>query len=249
MFDSEGQLQGEFNQACADDRHDIIDSMLFDGYIPTAESMSIACWRGDQTLVLKLFQYPDLDVQPGFMEAVGNNQLHLLDHLYTRIDVNKPGRNGDTALHVAGSIGVIQWLLDMGARQTPSDHGDTPLHYACCDGHMEIVKLLLQHMDIHGQVQTPNIYGATPLHRACWAGNMEIVKLLLSRMDIHGQVQTPNNDGDTPLHHACWRGHTEIVKLLLSHMDTHGQVQTRNNKGELPIDIARYTAIVQLLEQ
>lgn len=215
-------LQEQFNQACHDDRHDVIDTMIADGYIPTDESMTIACKQGNQTLVLKLLQYPDLDVQPGFMEAVKNDHLHLLDHLYTRIDVNKVNKIGITALHLAllesADIQVVRWLLDMGARQIPNDHGDTPLHYACVSGTTKIVELLLQYMDN----QTPNNDGDTPLHYACSEENVEIVGLLLEHMkgDI---IQTPNVDGYTPLHIACMFNKIEHVKLLLQYIRNHKQ--------------------------
>ena len=87
----------------------------------------------------------------------------------------------------------------------------TPLSIACCNGHKDIVTLLLN--DERTEVNKTNSRGATAFFLACAEGQQEIVKLLLSNnlVDINKAV----NYGDTPFHIACSNNHEEIVKLLL----------------------------------
>ena len=74
-----------FTQACKDGSHDVVEALLLDGFIPKTNHMTTACKKGDQTLVLKLLQYQNLDVQEGFIQAVKNNHFHLIST--SRIDM------------------------------------------------------------------------------------------------------------------------------------------------------------------
>jgi ankyrin repeat protein len=129
--------------------------------------------------------------------------------------------------------------------QTNKD-GDTPLHYACCHGHLDIVQLLLQSNAI--DVNQTNNNGETPLHYACRYGYLDIVQLLLQNNAI--DVNQTNNDGDTPLHYACINGYLDTVQLLLQNSVI--DVNQTNNNGETPLHYAcRYghLNIVQWLLQ
>ena len=57
-------------------------------------------------------------------------------------------------------------------------HGATPLHYACKEGWLEIVDLLL---DFHADVNTKSNDGSTALHIAAKLGQTEILKLLFTQ--------------------------------------------------------------------
>ena len=68
-------------------------------------------------------------------------------------------------------------------------------HYACRNGHADVVTLLLDHR------ADPNIQtksgGATPLHRAAYGGHLRIVYQL---MHARADASIIDSDGKTALH-------------------------------------------------
>ena len=57
----------------------------------------------------------------------------------------------------------------------PDKSGRTPIHWAACNGHTEIVKILVPLTD---NPNAPNDCGKTPIHWAARTGHTEIVKIL-----------------------------------------------------------------------
>lgn len=86
-----------------------------------------------------------------------------------------------------------------------------PLYVACQEGHLEVVKLFLQHPNINPNKPTEK--GSTPFYAACSKGHLEVVKLLLA--DGRIDVQKPMQGGYTPFYVACQNGHVDVVNLLL----------------------------------
>ncbi|KAF8464029.1 ankyrin repeat-containing domain protein, partial [Kalaharituber pfeilii] len=72
------------------------------------------------------------------------------------------------------------------------------LHLAATHGHSEIVKILLNHLDLVGGDKM-NDEGQYPLHLASLKGHVEVVKLLL---DANIPVDQKNRDSETALHVA-----------------------------------------------
>ena len=68
--------------------------------------------------------------------------------------------------------------------------GYTPLHYACREGHIDCVRLLLDRGAIVDSRTTAG--NATPLHRAAFTGRDEIVRLLCASPVPHCGVCTLN---------------------------------------------------------
>ena len=85
------------------------------------------------------------------------------------------------------------------------------LFFACQEGHIEAIRLLLGQEGIEVNKATKD--GLTPLHTACDNGHVEVIKLLLAHKGIEANKATKN--GYTPLHIACQQRHVEVIKLLV----------------------------------
>jgi ankyrin repeat protein len=150
-------------------------------------------------------------------------------------NIHATGHLGRTALEYAAEEGheeIVEFLLDQEAQKnirekygvTPSM---TPLMLAVRRGHLNVVKMLLQHMEEEGLDKIHN-EGWTALHLAARQGDPDIVALLLRRgepMDIKDRM------GMTPLMTAADRlkrldeenyGHVGVVKRLVKHMGAEG---------------------------
>lgn len=77
----------------------------------------------------------------------------------------------------------------------------TPLHFACYEGHDDIVELLCQH---EADVNAVTKFNRTGLHIATLRGHLEVAKVLLNyKIDADAY----DNDGNTALHFAAENGY------------------------------------------
>lgn len=108
--------------------------------------------------------------------------------------------------------------------------GFTPLLAAAKNGHLEVVKYLVEHgADID---KSDNNRRKTPLLAAAFEGHFEIVKYLV---DKGANVNVQAINGWTPLHDAAWVANFEIVKYLVDHgADLH----LRNEHNETALQTA-----------
>jgi len=123
-----------------------------------------------------------------------------------------------------------------------SSDGLTPLLQACHEGHLEVVKCLIDH---GCNLQATCRYGYTALHIASLNNHREIVELLLSLQVIH--IDQKGDEGMTALHLACRKGNLEVVRLLLDY-NTNIEASTRHGITALHLAAKRgYASIVELL--
>lgn len=88
--------------------------------------------------------------------------------------------------------------------------GATALWCAAAEGHMNVVKVLVEN---GGDVNHPTSTNSTPLRAACFDGRLDIVKYLIqNKADLH----IANKYNNTCLMIASYKGHLEVVKFLLS---------------------------------
>lgn len=121
---------------------------------------------------------------------------------------------------------------------------DLPLYWACLNGHLEVVKVLVS---VKALVSLPNCMLSTPLHAAAFNGHVSIMEYLVGKnSDINARdifhctplmvaaqggslkaveyllqkgvnSQLVNREGYTVMHIAAIHGHSSVVKGLLDH--------------------------------
>ncbi|XP_050680984.1 integrin-linked protein kinase isoform X2 [Leptidea sinapis] len=113
------------------------------------------------------------------------------------------------------------------------DHGFSPLHWACKEGHLKIVEMLIRR---GARINVTNMGDDTPLHLAAAHGHRPIVQLLLqNRVDVN----FTNEHGNSPLHYACFWGYSAIAEdlviagALVSLANKDGDTALDKTKGQL----------------
>ncbi|KAK9744180.1 Ankyrin repeats (3 copies) [Popillia japonica] len=159
----------------------------------------------------------------------------------------------ETALTLAccgGFTEVADFLIKAGAHIERG--ASTPLMEAAQEGHMELVKYLLENnADVHAQTQT----GDTALTYACENGHTDVADLLLQYgadldllLQYGADLEHESEGGRTPLMKACRAGHLCTVQFLIS-KGADVRRQTTNN-DHTPLSLAcagGHLSVVELL--
>ncbi len=142
---------------------------------------------------------------------------------------------GLTPLHRAsmmGSMGVVGVLLGKQADPNALDPDqNTPLHFACRQGHEGVASLLL---DV-GARETVNSHRKTPLFDACGYGREGVVALLLGHASYQANLDIESGDKTTPLCLAAARGFFGIVKMLV---EAGANPNSKRDDGAIPYTCA-----------
>ncbi|KAF5839770.1 tankyrase-1-like protein [Dunaliella salina] len=130
-------------------------------------------------------------------------------------DVNSPGPDGDTALHVAslfGSAQIVQLLLSKGARPDTKNASDGSLahHDAAASGHLDILKMITEASGPEA-LKVADSDGETPLHTAARGNHLEVVRWLLEKGAC---PKATNSEGQTPADEA---DEEPVVALIRNH--------------------------------
>lgn len=108
----------------------------------------------------------------------------------------------------------------------------TPLHYACQQGHFNVVKAHDSLLKVKEICDAQNIDFNTPLHLSCESLNIEIVNFLISK---GANIDAKNKKLRTPLHIATQYGHVDIAKMLLQET---AHVNCQDERGYTPLHCA-----------
>ena len=127
----------------------------------------------------------------------------------TKVDVEMRNSKDESPLMMAALKGQQDLVMKLIARDADINKpGWTPLHYAATNGHVAIMKVLLEkHAFI--DAQSPN--GTTPLMMAAMYGSTEAVKLLI---DEGADQSMKNQQGMTALDFAKRANRGESAELL-----------------------------------
>ena len=128
------------------------------------------------------------------------------------IDLERPNLAGETPLMMAaynGSYDLVTYLVTQ--RSVEVNHpGWSALHYASTNGHLEIVRFLLD-KGAYVDPESPN--GTTALMMAARGGHIQIVKLLIDR---GANISNSNQLNLTAIDFALANNQTEIADGLKS---------------------------------
>ncbi|KAJ9701175.1 hypothetical protein PVL29_006496 [Vitis rotundifolia] len=149
----------------------------------------------------------------------------------------------NTILHIAaqfGKLDCVQWILTLPScsslLQRPNLKGETPLHLAAREGHLEVVEALIRTekslpVDIEAGIgaekvilRTKNKRKDTALHEAVRYGHSNVAKLLIEEDPEF--TYGPNSSGRTPLYIAAERRFADMVDMIIStcHSPAFGEI-------------------------
>lgn len=132
-----------------------------------------------------------------------------------------------TALHHAAEQGhseVVAFLLEQGAQANCTDErGRTPLILASFWGHLRVVRVFAQHMDVgpEGLDEGDNLEW-TALHHAARQDHEDVVACLVER---GAQADSREEEDRTPLILASRWGCMGVVRFLAEHLGSQGLEQ------------------------
>lgn len=129
-----------------------------------------------------------------------------------------------------GCVSNVNTLINdarIGVNTTyPGNKWRPPLHTACQNGYLDIVKELLSSPRV--DVNLKDQEGMTALHRACQKGNLDIIKELLSSPNIN--INLKDNSGTTAFYFAA-EGEKETAHGIRHFIEDPSIV------ADLPLDI------------
>lgn len=154
---------------------------------------------------------------------------------------------GYGAVHYAARSGKDELLSILLKQNVPLSHGDPePFHLAAENGHVNCLKLLLEHesstshprrlLDILRDGDQ-----ATATHLASSNGSTPALSFLIKEGANTEAVKT---SGCTPLHVAVFSRHTDAVKLLIAE---GANVNSRDKEGQTPMHYAAREGFLDIL--
>uniref|UniRef100_A0A8C5EQC7 E3 ubiquitin-protein ligase MIB2 n=1 Tax=Gouania willdenowi TaxID=441366 RepID=A0A8C5EQC7_GOUWI len=235
------------------------------GHGEWTDSMMPVCVLGQVGKVLKVYADGDLrvafggqtwtfnpaclSVQPvevdaNLMTAENPNEsgiISVLEKLLSQsTEQDNPSRLVIEAAHGSASK-VHELVLKYPDKVDIKNQGKTALQVAAHQGHMEVVKALLQ---ANSSIEVKDEDGDTALHYTAFGNQADIARFLLSK---GANVNLLNNSMCTALHIAVNKGFTDVVRVLTEHS---ADVNLQDSYGDTPLHdaIAKdFRSIIEIL--
>lgn len=216
----------------------LIDAVLY----RTTEAVRILLARGARTGIrnhwhqspLDLAQEDGLEAIIGLIEARDEDDRQQLRAMPLIAAVKSGDANEVERLIRGGSP------LNERTPMTGSiDDGYTPLGLATRDGHLNIVRILLDGgADIN---RTIGLYRGTPIHEAAYFGHIDILALFIDTLETREAPKAEldalgSYNGMTALHDAVWQGHAAAVRML---GEAGARLDLRSHAGRTPYEAAQ----------
>jgi ankyrin repeat protein len=149
----------------------------------------------------------------GLVVAVNERAFKVIDVLLgdanTQLEVRTS--RDESALMLASLKGYLDVCKKLIARDADVNKpGWTPLHYAATGGHLDVIRLLVEH---HAYVDASSPNGSTPLMMAAMYGTIDAVKLLLAE---GADPQIKNALGLTAIDFAAKIQKDDVVAYIAS---------------------------------
>uniref|UniRef100_A0A7N5ZYY6 E3 ubiquitin-protein ligase MIB2 n=1 Tax=Anabas testudineus TaxID=64144 RepID=A0A7N5ZYY6_ANATE len=156
----------------------------------------------------------------------GSTVISVLEKLLSQsTDQDNPSRLVIEAAH--GSANKVRELVQKYPDKVDiKNQGKTALQVAAHQGHIEVVKALLQ---ANSSIEVKDEDGDTALHYTAFGNQAEIARLLLSK---GANVNLLNNSMCTALHIAVNKGFTDVVRVLTEHS---ADVNLQDSYGDTPL--------------
>uniref|UniRef100_A0ABM0LU22 Uncharacterized protein LOC100376500 n=1 Tax=Saccoglossus kowalevskii TaxID=10224 RepID=A0ABM0LU22_SACKO len=156
----------------------------------------------------------------------------------------------ETPLHYCARAGNADIMLQMVKHLGParvqlavnrqSKNGWSPLLVASEQGHIDIVKILLQH---NARVDVFDEHGKAALHLAAENGHVEVADILLWHKAF---VNAKSKLGVTPLHLGAQNGYNKLIKLLI---ETHNAtIDALSLAKQTPLHMAAQNGQLEVCE-
>ena len=135
---------------------------------------------------------------------------------------------------------VCQVLIDAGADiETKDEDGRSPLHWSCCSGALDVVKMLVK---AGADVRVTCNFGNTCLMFAACYGHTETVRYLLRLKDVDVNHEAEDLSA---LFCAVLQNHAGVVEVLI---DAGADIEVKDEQGRSPLLVASRFGHLRVVE-
>ena len=149
-------------------------------------------------------------------------------------DVDKPPHVSEPTEEMKMMKKILNWCYDhtfINKMRGSKGPKDKLLHYACKEGLLPIVEMLLEENRFEN-IDCLGEKGQTPLHEAASKSHYEIVKILV---DKDANVNAKSDNGSTPLHNISAKSGTNALKITQLLIEKGSDVNAKTNTKITPL--------------